>query len=37
MGEPDEIPARHEAEPKVMMRGMVLMVIGTFLTAYTQE
>jgi uncharacterized protein DUF1761 len=30
-----KMPADMKPDPKVMTRGMVLMVIGTFLTAYT--
>jgi uncharacterized protein DUF1761 len=30
-----KFPSDMKPDPKVMMRGMVLMVIGTFLTAYT--
>ena len=30
-----KMPADMKPDPKVMMRGMVLMVIGTFLTTYT--
>jgi len=36
MGEPDEIPTDMKPDPKVMMRGMVLMVIGTFLTTLSR-
>ena len=30
-----KMPPDLKPDPKVMMRGMILMVIGTFLTAYT--
>src|SRR5262245_26927228 len=31
----NKFPTDMKPDPKVMMRGMILMVIGTFLTAYT--